>query len=64
MLAGAISDQSSVQAWADIVTAVESMEGRQLLEVLRSEGLATPRACKERQAALLAHLQTELEIKA
>ena len=64
MLAGAISDQSSVQAWADIVTAVESMEGRQLLEVLRSEGLATPHACKERQAALLAHLQTELEIKA
>ena len=54
----------SVQAWADIVAVVESMEGRQLLEVLRSEGLATPRACKERQSTLLAHLQAKLEIKA
>jgi len=64
VLAGAISDQSAVQAWTDIVAAVESMEGRQLLEVLRSEGLATPRACKERQSILLAHLREELEIGA
>ncbi|CAE7223393.1 unnamed protein product [Symbiodinium sp. CCMP2592] len=64
VLAGAITDQSSVQAWADIVAVADSMEGRQLLEVLRSEGLATPHACKERQSILLTHLQAELEIKA
>ena len=45
VLAGAISDRSSVQAWADIVAVVESMEGRQLLEVLRSEGLTEHFAC-------------------
>ena len=61
VLGDALEDPESVQAWGDLVNAVQGLEGRQLLEVLRTEGLATPRS-RDRQAAVLQLLKARLEI--
>ena len=54
------AEESALQSWHQVEKTVENLDGKDLTDVLRREGLAVPKTKKDRQKVLHNHLRSEL----
>ena len=57
-------EEAEFGSWLQLENTIGDMEGKDLAGILKSEGLAVPKANKERQRALCGHLRAELGLEA
>ena len=56
-------DDNSLVSWDEVEKTIDEMEGREVSGALKREGLAVPKANKDRQKALHSHLWTQLGLE-